>query len=197
MMRRWICGIVGIVVFLPAVARAGSAALWQDDDAKVVACFEAMDREPALQVVNAKFARRNPTAAQLADRSFASAVEAGALRLRVAKTRPCRALRLAAVRAYHPLLEPAYTALYYQADQVFEYLTQGYISYGAANGLAAASLADFQRRSQDYSQAADDDQRRSLSQTWLDALQRAHSEPPPSAPHPVTCRWRELNIACE
>ena len=119
------------------------------------------------------------------------------MRLRVAKARPCRELRLGAVKAHRPLLGPAYTTLYYQADQVFAYLTQGWISYGEANRLSKESLAAFEQRAQAYSQAADDDQRRSLAQTWLDALQRAHSEPPPSAPHRVTCQWRALNIACE
>lgn len=170
---------------------------WGDDDAKVVACFEAMDREPALAVVNAKFARRNPSAAQLGDPSFASEAEAEALRLRVQKTQPCRELRLTAVKAHRPLLEPAYITPYYQADQVFEYLTQGWIAYGEANRLAKESLAAFEQRAQAHVEAADDNERRSLAQTWLGALQRAHSEPPPSAPRRVTCRWRELNIACE
>ncbi len=187
------------LLFAVAVASNAGAtqAPWQEDDRKIVACFAAMDADPTLAVVNAKFARRGPTPAQLADRSYVSDEEADALRLRVRTTRPCRDLRLAAVKAHHPLLEPAYTTLYYQADQVFEYLTEGWISYGAANGLAQESLAAFKVRSQDYFKAASDTQRWVLAQTWLDALQRAHSEPPPSAPRPVTCRWRELNIACE
>lgn len=169
---------------------------WAAADAKIVACFEAMDRDAALAVVNAKFARRKPSLAQLADRAFVTEPEAKALRLRVKKTRPCRQLRLAAVRAHHPLLEPAYTTLYYQADQVFEYLTNAWISYGTANQLSAQALAEFETRSGEYFKA-DQTKRRSLAEFWLDALQRAHSEPPPSAPQLVTCRWRGLNIACE
>jgi hypothetical protein len=60
-----------------------------------------------------------PMAAQLADPTFASEDEAAALRLRAAKTRPCRALRLEALARHHPALEAAYAALHYQTDQVF------------------------------------------------------------------------------
>jgi len=180
------------VTTYPSVART-----WVEDDAKVAACFARMDSDPALALVNAKFARRNPTTAQLADTGFATAAEADALRLRVQKTRPCRELRLAAVKSHHPLLEPAYTTLYYQADQVFEYLTEGWISYGAANRLSKESLAAFELRSSQYFKAENDAQRQTLSQSWLEEIQRAHSDPPPSAPYPVTCRWRILNIACE
>ena len=112
---------------------AGGLSAWKADDANVAGCFAAMDRAPELQAVNAKFARRDPTPAQLADASTATEAEADMLRLRVKKTKPCRELRLSAVRASYPLLEPAYKTLYYQADQVFEYLTEGWITFGEAN----------------------------------------------------------------
>jgi hypothetical protein len=152
-----------------------------------------MDRDPALAVVNAKFARRNPSPAQLGDQSCANEDEAAALRLRVRKTRPCRELRLAAVKAHHPLLEPAYATLYYQADQVFDYLQQGAISYGAANRLSAQALALFQARERAYV-AAPADERVALADVWREELQRGHSNPPP--PPSRACSWQGLNIVC-
>ena len=95
---------------------------WHNAEAGIAACFKAMDEDPGLAQVNAKYARRDPTPSQLSDRAIPSDAESAALRRRVEVTGPCRTLRLAAVRDNHPLLEPAYTALYYQADQVFSYL---------------------------------------------------------------------------
>jgi hypothetical protein len=184
-----VCSLVFVAI---VTARAGT---WTEDEAKIAACFAAMDREPALTVVNAKFARREPTAAQLADRSLPSEEEVAALRLRVAKTRPCRELRLKVVKAHHPLLEPAYITLYYQADQVFSYLTDAVISYGIANRLAGESLSAFRARERAYF-AAGAVERRALSERWSEALQRAHSNPPPSVPA-RDCAWQDLNIACE
>lgn len=185
--------LFGIVALLPLVTSSHASA-WAEDDAKIAACFAAMDRDPALAVVNAKFARREPSAAQLSDQSFASEAEAEALRLRVAKTRPCRTLRLEAVRVHHPLLEPAYATLYYQADQVFDYLTQGFVSYGAANRLAFEALTAFRAREQGYFAATTESARQALSLEWSENLQRAHSNPPPSSP--VHCAWGGLNLWC-
>ena len=56
-----------VSLLLGSTAWAGT---WEDDDKAIAACFEAMDRSPELAVVNAKFARRKPTTAQLADRSL-------------------------------------------------------------------------------------------------------------------------------
>jgi hypothetical protein len=191
-------GFIGLAAILfVCLGEQRAAASWDEEDAKIVACFAAMDADPTLRVVNARFARRSPSAAQLSDAGFASATESEALRLRMQKTRPCRELRLAVVNAHRPLLEPAYVTLYYQADQVFALLIDGYISYGAANRLAGEAFAAFEARVKAFADAADDGQRRALSEGWLDVLQRAHSDPPPSAPYPVTCRWREINIACE
>jgi hypothetical protein len=185
--------VVALALALAWPAQA-SPASWDDAEKQIAACFAAMDRDPALALVNAKFARRNPTAAQLADRTLATDDEADALRLRVRKTRPCREMRLAAVRAFHPLLEPAYTALYYQADQVFAYLIDRLLTYGSANRFAAESLALFQQRSRAYF-AADEGARRSLSETWSEQLQRAHSNPPPPEGDNA-CGWVELNLEC-
>jgi len=187
----FVCGIL-----TASAACAGTSSTWQDDDAKVVACFEAMDRDPAVQIVNAKFARRNPTKAQLADSHAATETEAAQLRLRVQKTRPCRELRLAAVHTHRPLLEPAYRILYYQADQVFEYLMNGWISHGLANQLSQKSLAAFQDRERQLDTAKSDGDRRALSIAWDEQLQRGHSNPPPDRLK-TQCAWNELNIACE
>jgi hypothetical protein len=184
--------VIALALAPPAWA---SPASWEEAEAQIAACFTAMDRDPALAVVNAKFARRDPTAAQLADRSLATTDEAEALRLRIRKTRPCRELRLAAVRAFHPLLEPAYTALYYQADQVFAYLIDRSLTYGSANRLAAESLALFQERSRAYFEGSETE-RRAVSETWGEQLQRAHSNPPPPAGD-NDCRWVELNLVCQ
>lgn len=175
------------------LSASSSAATWEEAEVEIAACFQAMDRDPALAVVNAKFARRNPSAAQLADQSFADDDESAALRLRVQKTRPCRELRLAAVEAHHPLLEPAYATLYYQADQVFDYLQQGAISYGAANRLSAEALDLFQARERAYL-AASADERTALAEVWREELQRGHSNPPP--PPAQSCSWEGLNIIC-
>lgn len=187
-------GIVFAAPFSGAVATAASDG-WVLESTKVAACFEEMDRDPALAVVNAKFARREPSAAQLADPSFVNETEAAALRLRVEKTKPCRALRLAAVHAHHPLLKPAYTTLYYQADQVFLYLRDGYVTYGEANRLAFEALTAFKAREEAYFAAKSDGARRTLSTEWSETLQRAHSNPPPSN-GPVKCEWEELNLSC-
>lgn len=175
-----------------AAAQAGT---WAEDEAAIAACFAEMDRDPALATVNAKFARRDPTAAQRADPSVATEAEAQALRQRAQKTRPCRELRLAAVRAHHPSLEPAYATLYYQTDQVFQYLREGWISYGTANRLSAEAFAFFKRREAAYFAASADPERRALSNDWDEMLQRAHSDPPPSR-GPARCWWQALNIVC-
>lgn len=186
------------IVLTAAVVLAGgtsaAAATWQDEEKKVAACFVAMDAAPELQVVNAKFARRDPTPAQLSDRTIASEGEATALRLRIAKTRPCRELRLAAVDTHHPLLKPAYETLYYQADQVFDYLQQRAIPYGIANRLSAEALDLFRARERTYP-AAPEDERRVLADLWLEQLQQGHSYPPPQQPQ--SCAWQALNIVCE
>lgn len=181
------------VFLLLALATSTNAATWAEAEAEIAACFQTMDRDPALAVVNAKFARRDPTALQLADESFVTEDEAAALRLRMRKTRPCRELRLAAVRAHHPSLEPAYATLYYQADQVFDYLQQGAISYGAANRLSAEALDLFRARERAYL-AASADERIALADVWNDELQRGHSNPPP--PPGFRCAWADLNIVC-
>lgn len=174
-----------------AVAQAGT---WAEDEAEIAACFRAMDQAPELAVVNAKFARATiPTAAQLSDPTFANADEAAALRLRVRMTRPCRALRLDALRRHHPALEPAYAALYYQTDQVFDYLQQGAIAYGTANRLSAAAFAQFKTREAAYF-AASPEARETLAGAWREELQRAHSNPPPERAQ--DCAWAGLNIVC-
>lgn len=154
-----------------------------------------MDRDPALSMVNAKFARRDPTPAQLADASVPTAEEGEALRLRSRKTNPCRELRLSAVRKFHPHLAPAYVTLYYQTDQVFSYLADALITYGSANRLSLEAFTLFEHRSKAYF-AADPAEQAALANVWDEALQRAHSDPPPSGVLPATCEWRELNLAC-
>lgn len=181
-----------VAAFATAFA-AACTGTWSEDEAEIAACFRAMDLAPELSVVNAKFARRDPTAAQLADATFASADEAEALRLRALKTRPCRALRLEAVARHHPALEPAYTALYYQTDQVFDYLRQGAIAYGTANRLSAEAFAQFKTREAAYFAAAPQ-ARAALSDAWREELQRAHSNPPPERAQ--DCAWAALNIVC-
>lgn len=185
--------VAGFALIAMAPAVVAEAATWPEAEKEIAACFQAMDGDPALTVVNARFARRSPSAAQLADERFADEGEAAALRLRVRKTRPCRELRLAAVKAHHPLLGPAYATLYYQADQVFDYLQQGAISYGAANRLSAEALALFQARERAYF-AATRVERVALAESWGDELQRGHSNPPP--PPSRACSWQGLNIVC-
>ncbi len=178
---------------LVAILIAACASTWTEDEADIAACFRRMDLTPELATVNAKFPRRDPTAAQLADGMFASADDAVALRLRAVKTRPCRALRLAAVERHHPPLAPAYQALYYQTDQLFDYLQQGAIAYGMANRLAAEAFAQFKAREAAYF-TADARARDALARDWRDELERAHSNPP--QPRSRACAWLELNIVC-
>lgn len=187
---------IATVLVLLAAAPVATAATWEEAEAKIADCFTSMDQDPALSLVNAKFARRDPTPAQIADQSFASAEEADALRLRVRKTRPCRTLRLEAVAAHHPLLEPAYATLYYQADQVLEYLTNGWMSYGNANRLSHDALVMFRARGELYQRTPSDGERRALSQAWSEYLQLAHSNPPPDGRR-AKCKWQALNIFCE
>ena len=194
---RWtmIASLVGASLFaVPAGgAQPDASATWETAEAEIARCFEAMDNDPALKAVNAKYARRNPTQAQLGDPAFATEIEAAALRLRIAKTRPCREMRLEAVAKFRPLLEPSYRILYYQADQVILYLVDGLISYGMANKLAQESFRAFERRGEALAKA---DDAAALSNAWLEQLQRAHSNPPPDRPV-KSCRWEELNLACE
>jgi hypothetical protein len=175
------------------VTQSSPPATWEEADAEIARCFDAMDKDPALARVNAKYARTNPTPAQLADPTRPAPEEVDALRLRVEKTRPCRALRLAAVARFRPLLTPSYRTLYYQADQVIAYLTDGLISYGTANRLAKEALQAFERRAVTLATAP---QPSALSTEWDEALQRAHSNPPPGA-GPRACTWAGLNIACD
>jgi hypothetical protein len=181
------------VAALVAALAAAQAGTWAEDETEIAACFRTMDQAPELAVVNAKFARRDPTAAQLSDPTFASADEAAALRLRVRMTRPCRALRLEALARHHPALAPAYAALYYQADQVFNYLQQGAIAYGTANRLSAAAFTQFKTREVAYF-AASPEAREALAGAWRDELQLAHSNPPPERTQ--DCLWAGLNIVC-
>ena len=187
---------LGLAAFFAASACAtqpDEAAAWNAAEVEIARCFDAMDRDSALQIVNAKYARRNPTPAQLADLSFANEAEADALRLRLQKTRPCREQRLTAVATFRPLLEPSYRTLYYQADQVIAYLADGWIGYGEANRLALESFRAFEQRSEALTKASD---QAALSNAWDEALQRAHSNPPPDK-RVKSCRWEELNLACE
>jgi hypothetical protein len=184
---------LGLATLFAAPAGAAQAATWEAAESEIARCFTTMDEDPALARVNAKYARRNPTEAQLADPTFVGEADAVALRLRVAKTRPCRDLRLDAVAKFRPLLDPSYRVLYYQADQVMSYLTEGWISYGLANRLALESFRAFEARGDAFAKTAD---QAALSETWAEALQRAHSNPPPDRPV-KTCRWEDLNLACE
>lgn len=183
--------ILALTLVLAAAADENS---WRSTQAKVAVCFDAMDRDPALAVVNARFARQPPTPAQLLDKTVPGEEEAEALRLRVKTTRPCRELRLAAVQAHHPDLEPAYRTLYYQADQVFDYLQQRAIDYGTANRLSASALAAFRQREKSYFDRSPVE-RAELAQEWSDGLARGHSNPPPPSPD-LVCEWDDLNILC-
>jgi hypothetical protein len=187
--RRFLC-LVAL-----AAAAAAQAGTWEEEEKTIAACFAAMDRDPALAVVNAKFARRDPTPVQRTDTSVVTQAEAEALRARAAKTRPCRELRLDAVRRHHPHIEPAYAILYYQTDQVFQYLREGLVTYGTANALSADAFAKFKARETAYFAAPDETQRSALANGWSEELQRAHSNPPPWNA-PAACAWEGLNIAC-
>jgi hypothetical protein len=167
---------------------------WLQADASISACFKAMDQDPQLARVNAKFARHDPSPAQLADRAVPTDAESAELRLRVERTAPCRAMRLAAVRDNRPLLEPAYAILYYQADQVFSYLQQQAISYGTANQLSSQSLESFRKRERDYA-AASNEARALAADALREQLQAGHSAPPPTPE--LRCIWDGLNVACQ
>ena len=191
-MKRFLVGAQLLLVSSSVVL----ASSWVEEDAAVKSCFAAMDRDPLLQNVNAKFARREPSPGQLADASVPTAEEQDQLRLRIRKTRPCREMRLAAVQIHRPALKPAYAILYYQSDQVFDYLGQRFISYGTANRLAGEALNAFRQRELAYLSATDDGARRALAAAWEESLQRAHSYPPPDS-GPRVCGWADLNVVCD
>ncbi len=193
-MRRTIVASLGLSLLFAVTACATQPAegVWAAADADIARCFAAMDADPALAAVNAKYARRNPTPVQLADKTFATAAEGDALRLRMQKTQPCRELRLAAVAEFRLLETPSYRTLYYQADQVIAYLADGWISYGTANRLALDSFQAFEQRGNALGNAADPSV---LSNEWDEALQRGHSNPPPDR-RVVSCAWEDLNLAC-
>lgn len=167
---------------------------WLKAEASISACFSSMDDDPQLARVNAKFARRDPTPAQLADRAVPTEAEAAELRLRVERTAPCRALRLAAVRENRPLMEPAYAVLYYQADQVFSYLQSQAITYGTANRLSAASLESFRHRERTYL-GTGNAERTAAADALREQLEAGHSTPPPTPDR--SCVWQGLNVDCK
>jgi len=167
---------------------------WTKADAGTSACFKAMDEDPQLARVNAKFARHDPTPAQLADHAVPTEEEAAKLRVRVQRTAPCREMRLAAVRDMRPLLEPAYAVFYYQADQVLSYLQEQAISYGTANRLSSQALESFRTRERAYDDASNVE--RSVAAAALrDQLQAGHSAPPPTPD--LRCVWGGLNVSCK
>ncbi len=168
---------------------------WKSAEVEINACFEAMDRDPALAVVNAKYARRDPTPEQLANQGVATDQEADQFRARVAKTRPCRDMRLDAVKRFYPLLEPSYRILYYQADQLFEYLSGKWITYGEANRLSRISQLKATGRQRDFFEARDAKSQLDMSKDWNEQLQRAHADPPPTHAA-ATCEWSDLGLAC-
>jgi hypothetical protein len=171
----------------PVIAASGE----QASDA--AACFRAIDREPALKGVNAKFSRERATSAQLADASVATEDEAEALRLLARKTRDCREKELAAVENRDPLLAPAYRILYYQREQVLDYLQQQAISFGTANRLNGEARGSFDARQQSYTIASPARQAE-FAELWDEELQRGHSNPP--QPAGLACTWEALNILC-
>ena len=167
---------------------------WKSAEVEINACFEAMDRDPLL-AVNAKYARRDPTLEQLAYQGVATDQEADQLRARVAKTKPCRDMRLDAVKRFYPLLEPSYRILYFQADQLFEYLSEKWITYGEANRLSKISQLKATGRLSGFFDALDAKSQLDMSKAWDEQLQRAHANSPPTH-SAATCEWSDLVLAC-
>src|SRR5258706_10170326 len=71
---------------------------------------------------------------------------------------------------------------------------QGWISFGEANRLSRLALLAFEARQSAYRSAGSDTARLTLSASWSEVLQRAHSNPPPDGL--VTCAWEDVNLAC-
>lgn len=157
-------------------------------------CYQAIDDAARFRSVTAKFPRARSTSAQLAIASVPSDEEAESLRALSRETKVCRDEEIAEVEGRNPLLEPAYRIVYYQRDQVADYLQQGAITYGTANRLNGEARAAFDARVKSH-RIAGSDKRAELAELWREQLQRGHSNPP-QEPSRV-CAWEELNILCE
>jgi len=179
-----------------AVASDASDPGWKAEDVNIAQCFAAMDHDPALASVNSKYARRDPTAAQLADTHVATDEETNRLKSRIAKTAPCREMRIKAVSRHYPSLMPSYRILYFQADQIFEYLMNKWITYGEANRLSQLSQQQFKDREAAYFRAATEQERPTLSKSWSDAFIRVRVKAPPDGVA-ATCAWVDLALSCQ
>jgi len=186
-----------LVSFLAAAAGAAGAdnPEWKAADARIAACFEAADNDPRLAVVNGKYPRRDPSAAQLADTSVMTDQEADQLKVRIDQVARCRGMRIEAVGRIYPSLLASYGILYFQADQLYEYLTQKWITYGEANRLSKLSQARFRERESAYFAAATEQERQTLASEWSAAMQGLRYDSPPERP-PVTCDWVKAALLC-
>ena len=179
-----------------AASGGGDDPGWKAADGLIAVCFSEVDNDPPLAAVNGKYPRRDPSAAQLADKSVATDDEADRLKLRMDTVARCRAMRIEAVSRYYPSLLPAYDILYYQADQLFDYLRRKWITYGEANRLSKISQAQFKERESAYFSAVTAQDRLALSKGWSDMLGRVRHDRPP-APTPATCDWVDLALVCQ
>lgn len=187
-------GVVALATFSAPAVHAEDEA-WRAAQAAADACFDAADRDSILAGINAKFPRRSAPPKLLFDMTVPDESEAEALRLRMAKEKPCREQQLAMVRARYPDLEPAYRIFFYQADQVNDYLQQGAITYGTANRLSAAAYMVVGGRELLFFDATPA-MRLMMGDRWRDRLARGHSNPPPTPD--LMCDWQDsLNIVCE
>lgn len=158
------------------------------------ACFKTIADDPRLAHVNAKLAYGRPSPAQLKDKSVPTARDAEAIRVRSAAMKRCREMVLADVRKKQPSLAPSLEILFYQNDQVLDYLQQQAISYGTANALNHWALEALAARRRVYDSTRGPN-RLVLAEQWRAQLQRGHSNPPPTPDR--VCRWEGINIACE
>jgi hypothetical protein len=143
---------------------------WTEADTRIAACFSSVDKDSAIAIVNGKYPRRDPSLAQLNDKSVSTDKEADQLKVRMGMVARCRAMRIEAVSRFYPSLMPSYRILYFQADQLFEYLRQKWITYGEANRLSKLSQSQFRDRESAYFSLSIEQDRLALSKSWSNML---------------------------
>jgi hypothetical protein len=198
-MSRSLVGLCGLLsVFLLSPAYGGTLGpSWQTERDKANSCFQNADRDSSVSLIVARFVRRNPDSAHLADEAIPNESEAQAVQNRARLEGPCRELMLTAVRNHHPLLLSTYKIRYFQSDLVYEKLIQRRISFGNANRLMKESYLTLWIQQTLYDEARSEHERRAVAE-MSDRLAK-HTQftlLPLPGPGRLTCHWVGPTLYC-
>jgi hypothetical protein len=130
--------------------RAEQAA--QDANARALACFDRLDRDPEMAAIAARIPRGAPTLAQLSDTSRITQAEAAAFYSFHDRARECRRLLIEARQLGAPAQVPVLLKQFSAQDRVYMALVRGEVSWGeaiqqidAARAQARSELAEVDR----------------------------------------------------